>query len=263
MIGRILAGAAALSVVFTQGASAQASDGPVGVLAAGVEQLGQSVGEAALGGSSIFVTARGVARIEKPAARIYAVTVEGEGDTAVEAAKQRDAKIDRLRAAAKRFSAEMTLGEGNYGRAPPKVAPIVRPPAGAPPTPPAGPAPPAFTASLAVRFARPPDTAMPAFMDALHEAGVEAFPNTTATAAPFNPAAFLGISSADAIGAVDQATWDKASGAAVAAARRRAEVLASADGRRVGPMRQVMMLTSQVQGGEAAVTVAARFEFAP
>jgi hypothetical protein len=275
MIGKVLAGAAALSMLACVQARAQGPGDVPAMLAAAEEQLGQGVGEAALGGSSVFVTAKGVARLDAPASRIYAVTIEDEGVTATDAAKGRDAKLDRLRAVAKRFSVEMTPGDYGYTRPNPPVAPIrtiIPAPAaaapGAAPPPlaiaPIGgpkPSPRLFTANVAVRFTRPPEASMPAFLDALHDAGVETL--NAANIQPNNPVttALLGLGAASP--EVNEAVWTKAAAAAMAAARQQAEVLASAGGRHVGQVRQIIQLARTVQGDQATVMVAARFAFAP
>jgi hypothetical protein len=105
---------------------------------------------------------------------------------------------------------------------------------------------------------------MPAFMDALREAGVDVLPDTNT---PANALAqltqILGVGSPPAPGStVDEDTWSRASAAAMQAARSEAEALAAPAGRHVGTVRQVTLLSRTVQNGEATVFVAARFGFA-
>jgi hypothetical protein len=120
------------------------------------------------------------------------------------------------------------------------------------------------TARVPVQFTRPSAAQMPAFMDALREAGVDVLPDTNT---PANPLAqltqILGVGSPPASpGAVDEETWTRASAAAIQAARAEAEALAAPAGRHVGTVRQVTLLARTVQNGEATVMVAARFGFA-
>jgi hypothetical protein len=107
-------GAVALSLMGGMAARAQGTEALSGVLVAAGEQLGQGVGEAALGGQSVFVTAKGAVKLPVPPSRPYDLTVEAQGPTAVQAAKLRDDKIEKLRAVAKRFSVQMTEGEPSY-----------------------------------------------------------------------------------------------------------------------------------------------------
>lgn len=259
----------ALAVLAGGAARAQGVGDVPALLAAGVDQFGQGVGESALGGSSVFVTAKGVVKAERPVVRYYRATVSGEGSTAVEAARVRDAKIEKLRAAAKRFNVDMTLGVPDYTAAPavrtvvrvnPQPvapgSPLVLPPgAAAPPTL----ATPILTARTEAQFVRPAEASMPAFMDALREAGVDAQPANPLSS--LNAAAgFLGIGGA--AGEADQAAWGKAGAAAVAAAREEAEALAAAAGRKVGQARQITLLSRTVQGDQLTVWVAVRFAFA-
>jgi uncharacterized protein YggE len=261
MIRRVLVGAAALSLMAVASARAQGLDDITAVLATGEEQIGQSVGEAALGGSSVYVTARGTAKLPAALAKTYAVTVEGEAPTAVAAAQVRDAKLDKLRAAARRFGVEMTVDDAGYNFGARAAArPFVLPTPGVPAPPPA-PAKPVFTTTAGVRFTRPSEAQMPAFLDAVHEAGVETFASTTAAPNPFAQAGQL-FGFGPAAPNVDPAVWEKASAAAVEAARRQAQVLAAAGGRKLGPLRQVMLLTRTIHGDAVAVSVGARFSFA-
>jgi hypothetical protein len=269
---RAVVGAVALCLM--SGATARAQDGGdlAGLLAVMQEHFGQSMGEAVLGGQSVFVTARGVAKLPAPAARPYDLQVEAQGPTAVQAARLRDDKVDRLRAVAKRFSLQLTVGEPSYVTLPRAVSPprpaiaatpgaTLSPPIQAPGATPA----PQVTARIPVHFARPPEAQMPAFIDALREAGIETLPDTNGLPNPLAQVTqMLGLGgTAVSSATVDPATWDKASAAAVQAAKSEAEALASPADRHVGALRQVMLLSRSIQGDEAVVTVAARFGFAP
>ena len=268
---RAVVGAVALCLIGGGSARAQGAEDLGTLLAVMQEHFGQSMGEAVVGGQSIFVTAKGSAKLGAPAPRAYDLTADAQAPTAVQAAKLRDDKIEKLRAVAKRFSVQMTVGEGSYVTAgrfplvrPVATAPGVAPPVQTPPnTPLATPSTAQVTARAPVTFVRPPPAQMPAFIDALREAGIETLPDTSA---PPNGLAqltqILGLGGAASSPTVDQETWDRASAAAVQAARAQAEALAGPAGRRVGAVRQIMLLTRGVQGGEATVTVAARFGFA-
>lgn len=272
---RVVVGAAALSLIGGAAARAQGPESLPGVLAAAGEQLGQGVGEAALGGQSVFVTARGAVKLPAPPSRSYELTVEAEAPTAMEAAKLRDDKVDKLRGVARRFSVQISLGEPSYLPARKAVATLIVPPGGRSPpvqTPPASQsgssttATAQVTARVPVRFTRPSEAQMPAFIDALHEAGADSLPDTNA--AP-NPLAQLtqifgvGGGAPAPASVVDEETWGRASAAAMQTARAEAEALAAPGGRHVGPLRQVTLLSRSVQNGEATVMVSARFGFAP
>jgi hypothetical protein len=270
-------GALALSVIGGAAARAQGPEIIPGVLAAAGEQLGQGVGEAALGGQSVFVTAKGAVKLPAPPSRTYDLTVEAQGPTAVQAAKLRDDKIEKLRAVARRFTVQMTEGEPSYlaNRSfatarvtlPTTANPLAIqiPPATPSASPSAGNTATAqVTARVPVQFARPSAAQMPAFMDALRDAGVDTLPDTNT---PANGLAQLtqifGVGGLPApAGAVDEDTWSRASAAAMQAARAEAEALAAPAGRHVGTVRQVTLLSRSVQNGEATVMVAARFGFA-
>ena len=261
----IATAAMALSLTAMAPARAQGLDNVAAILATAEEHLGQSVGEAALGGSSVYVTAQGTAKLASPLGKPYVVSVQGQAATATGAAQIREAKIDKLRAAAKRFGVEMTVEDASYSLGVGPIAPRVVPPPtpGVPPlpVPPVAPAklPQMFTTTVSVRFTRPSEAQMPGLLDAIHEAGVETL---ASTALPPNPLAqvnqFFGIGG-PAASAIAPEIWDKASVAAVEAARREAQVLAAAGGRKLGPLRGVMLLTRTSQGDQVTVSVGARF----
>jgi hypothetical protein len=273
---RAVVGAVALCLIGGTAARAQGADDLGSLLAVIQEHFGQSMGEAVLGGQSVFVTAKGSVKLPAPPHRSYDVTVEAQGPTAVQAARLRDDKVDKLKAVATRFSAPMVIGEPSYLANRPVIAPRITLPTGTPPVvtvpSPNAPPPPAGTAAagqvtarVPVQFTRPPPAQMPAFLDALREAGVDTLPDTNAAA---NPLAQLtqifGLGGAAPTGGmVDEETWSRASAAAMQAARAQAESLAAPAGRHAGAVRQVMLLSRSVQNGEATVSVAARFGFAP
>lgn len=271
---RVVVGAMALSLMGAGVARAQDSN-LAGLLAVIQEHFGQSMGEAVLGGQSVFVTARGSAKLAAAVARTYDITVEAQGSTAVEAAKLRDDKVDKLRAVAKHFSLTISLGEPSYAYRAAVVLPREVPPqtggAGSLPPLPIPPvqsrtapsSPPQMTARIPVKFSRPSASAMPAFMDALRDAGVDTLPDTNGVANPLAQLTeLLGVGGAAApIAGIDQEVWDRASAAAIQSAHAQAEALAAPAGRHIGAMRQVLLLSRSAQGDEATVTVAVRFGF--
>ena len=114
-----------------------------------------------------------------------------------------------------------------------------------------------------MRFRAADPRRLPAFLDALKAAGVDSPSGGLVGGAPAlfgRSTEVLGFGSLET---VDPAIWDRANAAAVAEARRQAQVLAQASGRGLGAVRQVLMLTRTLQGSAAAVTLAVRFAFAP
>jgi hypothetical protein len=272
---RAVMGAMVLSLMGGVAARAQGAEDLPGVLVAAGEQLGQGLGQAALAGQSVFVTAKGSVKLPAPPARVYQLTVQADAPTAVQAAKLRDDKLEKLRAVARRFSVQITEGEPSYLASHTIAAPRVNPSTSN--IPPAFQNPPAnppqgsstltgvVTASVPVQLARPPASSMPAFVDALREAG---FDTLSTTNTPANGLAQLGqlfgVGGAPApASSVDEETWNRASAAAMQAARAQAEALAAPAGRHVGQVHQVTLLTRSVVNGEATVMVAVRFGFAP
>lgn len=270
--------AAALSVA--GGARAQDVGGFAGLMATAVEGVGQSLGEAATAGSSVFVTGKGYARLPAPLASAYFINIEGKAASAVDAARIRDQRLDQLRAVSKRFGVEMEIGDSAFAReidteaqqaairkrnaeraaeraAHPGQAPVLD--SGLPE------APRVFVAKTGVRFKSPDAARLPAFLDALAAAGADelseglgargGMPNLFSAATEV-----LGFGS---VQSVDAAIWDKASADAVANARHQAEVLATASGRELGEVRQILSLTRGVEGDKASVTLAVRFAFRP
>jgi hypothetical protein len=273
---RAVVGAVALCLIGGTAARAQGADDLGSLLAVIQEHFGQSMGEAVLGGQSVFVTAKGAVKLQGLPKRAYELTVEAQGPTAAQAAKLRDDKVEKLREVASRFSAPITVGEPSYVANRAIIAPRINLPAGTPPVvtvpSPNGPALPAgaaaagqVTARVPVQFTRPPPAQMPAFLDALREAGVDTLPDTNVAANPLAQLTqILGLGlGAPAAGTADEEAWGRASTAAMQAARAEAEALAAPAGRHVGAVRQVMLLSRSVQNDEATVSVAVRFGFAP
>ena len=261
-------------------ARAQDAGGFAGLMATAVEGVGQSLGEAATSGSSIFVTGKGYARLTAPLTDAYFVNIEGKAASAVDAARIRDQRLDQLRAVSKRFGVDMEIGESafsreidldaqqalirkrNADRAADRHRPF---------RPSDDRHHPARSAARLHRQDRRPvqitRCSAPARLprrpwrrrgrDQLSE-GLGArggMPNLFSAATEV-----LGFGS---VQAVDAAIWDKASADAVNNARHQAEVLAAVSGRQVGEVRQILSLAKGVEGDKASVTIAVRFAFRP
>lgn len=267
----ILGGVIAVGLLCAAPASAQDTTQFAGLLAAGTEGFGQSIGEAMVGGSSIFVTATGRAELPGPIADAYLVNIEGKSASAVEAARLRDQRLQVARDAAKRFGVDVEPGSASFSREVDQEAQAKRNaermaahaanPSSPMPDFSQEDAPRVFVARTGVRFRTSDPKRLPPFLDALTAAGVDSVSGTLgAGGLPFlRSSEVLGFGSLEA---VDPALWDKAERAAVAEARRQAELLAAAGGRPLGEVKQVMLLTRSLQGGAASVTIAARFSFA-
>jgi hypothetical protein len=263
-----------VAMVFALGGQAAAQDPSqfAGLLAAGTEGLGQSLGEAAVGGSSVFVTATGRAKLPAPLTDAYLINIEGRSPSAVQASKLRDDRLTAAREIATRFGVSVEVGSTAFSREiDPEVqrarnnkemaerlahpgVPIVE----APMTD----ADRVFVARTGVKFRAADPHRIPAFLDALKVAGIDYLTTPTGLVLPglFGRTEVLGFGTLDKI---DDSIWDEASQKAIAAAQRQAQVLASAAGRQVGEVRQVLFLTRNVTGDTASVTIAARFAFAP
>jgi uncharacterized protein YggE len=275
----LLAGVLALSAVASV-ASAQQADKLAAGVATAMEGFGQSVGESAVSGSSVFVTATGRAPWPATARTWYSTTVDVHDASAVEAARARDGRVAAIEAAARRYgvvterqSSSFALDSGvTRSKSAMVMSALAAAPgssgglpavAVAPPKAPAEPPAPRFTAKTTLRFSATDPDRFPEFLDAIRALGVEAISGGPTAS---NPLSFLQNSSLFGQGVVDKvddAVWDRASQAAMAEARRQASVLAAAGGRALGEVRQVTALTRDVQGGEASVTLAVRFGFAP
>ncbi len=278
MSSKVLFGAvlAAGVVAATPGARAQDTGLP-GLAAVVTEGLGQALGEASQGGSSVFVTAAGKVRLPTPLSGSYFVNVEGKADSAVEAARLRDQRMVDARRVASQFGVDMELGDSAFRREvdlaaqqaeTQRINAEVQADRRAHPGEPLPPRPvrepkKVFVARTGVRFRAPDASRLPAFLDALTSAGID-IEGAGLASRPMNflttTQEVLGFG---AVEKIDPAIWDQASQAAIQAARRQAGILAAAAGRRVGEVRQIMMLSRAVSGGEASVTVAVRFAYAP
>jgi len=259
-------------------AAAQDAGQIAGVLAAGVEGLGQSLGEAATGESSVFVTASGHAALPAPIAEAYLINIEGQSSSAVEASRLHD---DRLKAAqdiAARFKVAVDIGATSFVReadqaaqsrrnAQMQAAMQAQAQAGHP-----GVFPPGlgqqgegdrvFVVRTGVRFKASSAEQFPAFLDALKAAGIDNLSGALGVpkANMFASNEVLGFGR---LAKVDDAIWDRAMQDAMASARRQAAVLAATSGRDLGEARQILLLSRSVQSDEVDVTVAVRYGFAP
>jgi hypothetical protein len=271
----ILGAGMALSLVAD---AAQAQDtGWPGLLAVASETLGQTLGDAARGGDAIFVTASGKARLPAPLSGSHFVNVEGKAASAVEAAHQREQRLADARRIAGQFGVDMEVGDSTFRHDADPVAEQaenrrqnaemqaqLRAHPGEP-LPPRAPHEPAklFLARTGVRFRAPDAARLPVFLDALTAAGIDIGGAGLNSQIPNFLTSTQEVLGFGAVEKIDDAIWDKASQAAVGAAHRQAEVLASAAGRRVGPVRQITLLSRTVSSGEATVSLAARFGYAP
>ena len=264
---RLAAAAFLVATALATGAAAQISDQTAGIVAVGAEGVGQGLGAGVTGGPSVFVTATAKAALPASLVDTYGADIEGKAQTAVEAARERDQRLDAARAIAQRFHIAIEVGASTISHEGAVIAPRpVRPPA-LPPmaaaTPPApAPVPDQIVARTAVRFRVSDPHQLPAFLDALEAAGVQySLPGKGGAMAAMMAA--MSLPGAPAAGAIDNAVWDQASQNAIAEARRQAGVLAVAAGRRLGEAQQILLLTRNAQAGEASVTVAVRFGLAP
>lgn len=271
--------AAALAVT---PAAAQDIAGPV---AAAVDQFGQGIAESMAGAPGVFVTAQGRAPMPTAAAPPMTLTIKGTGKTAVEAVADRNARLARIRSAANVFDVAMEVGETSYAiterpdwmptssawaTALPAVradgsddlavdVELIEPVGGeAVVTDDA----PTVTASTTVKLERPNETRLPAFIDALAEAGVTDLNDglTGMNLGQFQP--FLSLLGLDPTGDPGETVWNAATADGIARARAQAETIAIASGHRLGPVRYVSVLMRSHNGEDALVSVAVRFGFA-
>jgi uncharacterized protein YggE len=250
---KAIAAATAAVLLTATPAAAQDIAGPV---AAAIDQMGQGLAESMHGGPGIFVTAQG--RAPMPAAADGApmtLTVKGEGKTAVEAAANRNAQLERIRAVANNFDVAIEVGATNYSisetpdwmgghamawtgdteeaelEATVDEAAAAIESAAAPAAEAAGPVDAAtVTASVQVKIQRPNETL-----------------------------SLLGLDTASDPG---EPVWNDATADGVARARAQAQSIAAASGRQLGPVRYVSVLMRSHDGENALVSVAVRFGFA-
>lgn len=271
-----LAAAVAAVAVLTLAPAAAAQD-VAGMLAATAEQIGQGLGESAAAGAGVFVTAQGKAPLpNRAAAGTITLTVSGSGSSAVEAARQRDEELAKVVAAARRFGVTAEPGkttwgieEGydfeNYG-AMAVAIPVLNEDGtfaeAAPAADAAAETTPTITASISVTVGRPDETRMPAFIDALSEAGVNKLDDSLngLDLGQFGPfLSLLGLNFAEDPG---EAVWNVATADAMRAARDQAQAIASASGRTLGQVRNVTFLMRSQDNENALVSVAVRYAFA-
>jgi len=259
------------------GAAAQDVGQIAGVMAAGVEGLGQSLGEAAMGGSSVFVTASGHAALPAPMADAYLINIEGQSSSAVEASRLHDERLKTAQAIAAHFNVAVDIGSTSFVREVDQAAqarrneqmqaamraaaqaghPAVFPPDFGQPTD----ADRVFVVRTGVRFKASNIEQFPAFLDALKAAGVDNLSGNLGVPV-FNMFGSTEVLGFGRLAKVDDAVWDRAMQDAMASAHRQATVLASTSGRDLGEVRQILFLSRSVQGDEVNVTVAVRYGFA-
>lgn len=275
--------AAAAAALFATPATAQDIAGPI---AASLDQFGQGVAESMAGGQGLFVTAQGKARMPDSAGGMMTVTVEGKGKTAVEAVADRNAQLERIRSVANNFSVAIDVGETKYAIAeadewamtsdsPWAAAAAIEAAADAAEDETVdveliegigGEAQPAdggrtVTASVQVKLGRPNETRLPAFVDALADAGVANLSDSL-NGLDFGPMGpFISLLGLDAGRDPGEEVWNAATADAVARARAQAMAIADASGRQLGPVRHVSVLLRSHDGTSALVSVAVRFGF--
>jgi hypothetical protein len=277
-MNRLAAVAAATLVLAMPAAAPVAAQDIVGPVAAAVDQFGQSMAESVTGGPGLFVTAQGEAPLPAAASSPMTVTIKGTGKTAVEAVADRNAQLERVRAAANRFDVAMEVGATNYAiaeadawtvdtvmpgmdwssdeaavEAAVDAATAIAPDGTAESR--------TVTASVQVKLDRPNESRLPEFVDALVEAGVKNLDDSLnglnfGAMAPF--ASLLGL---DATRDPGEPVWNQATADGVRKARAQAEAIAEAAGRRLGPVRYVSVLMRSHDGENALVSVAVRFGF--
>jgi len=260
-------------------AQAQQADKFASGLATAMEGLGQSLGQSAVGGDSLFVTATGRAPLPSGPRLWYTTTLEARDASAVEAAQTRDKLKGAIEAAAKRFGVDIETQSYSFAIEPSALC-RKRPSCAPPPSPMAPTAPPGlvmtppssgdqpqaepkFVAKATLKFAPTHPERFAEFLDAARAAGADNLEGGPGAASPLNIFQNNTLLGAGSVDQVDEAVWDQASRAAMAAARHQAEVLAAASGRSLGETREVMSLNRGVQGPDATVTLAVRFAFAP
>lgn len=261
--------------------AAQAQD-ISGAIAGALDQFGQSLGESVQQGESIFVSAVGRTSLpggaSAPVAQPITLSLSGEGATAVEAGKARDEQVAKVREVARRFGVTAELGKTSfaYGEAYPmvdtfdwdmfdtdmdtaaeataaaaEIDAIAEDPSHT------------FTATAEVTIGRPSEARMAAFVDALAEAGIPSFTDTSVDMSELGAlgmwAGLLGMAPPADPG---EGVWSAATADAIAKARVQAEQVASAAGRPLGQVKNVTVYLRHQDGENAYVTLSARFGFA-
>lgn len=258
---------AAALIGLAQPAAAQDAGAIAGLLSTVGEGVGQSLGQAIVGGESIFVYARGSAKLPAPQPGAYSVQVTTSAPTAVVAAGQRDAEIDALRAVAVRFSAPfavtgetLSLGDASGGGGFHLPLGLSTPSGAATSQDGTAAAKPNFDAKATVLLGEPASGKDAEFLDALHQAGADSIASGDGQSL-FNrvAASYLGGQHPPP---VDPKLLDAATRDAIRSAHDQAATLAEAAGRQVGEARQILFLARGVDGDQATVMVAVRFGFA-
>lgn len=268
--------AAVAAVLIATPVAAQDIAGPV---AAAVDQFGQSMAESMAGGPGVFVTAQGRAPLPDAGALPMTLTIKGEGKTAAEAVAHRNAQLERVRSAANNFDVAIEVGTTTYSisegidwteasayagamdaaavaEAAAEAAVAVDAAGDA-----AEEAPPArtVTASVQVKIVRPNETRLPAFVDALVDAGVTDLDDSLNGMNLGQMQPFLSLMGLDTARDPGEAVWNAATADAIVRARAQAETIAAASGRPLGQVRYVSVLLRSHDGEDALVSVAVRF----
>lgn len=269
---KTIAAVAAACLIGATPAAAQDIAGPV---AAAVDQFGQSMAESMTGGPGVFVTAQGHAPLPNAGALPMTLTIKGEGKTAAEAVAHRNAQLDRIRAAANNFDVAIEVGTTTYAiseateevwvddsamddeaavtaAADAIAAAVDAAEADAP-------AARTVTASVQVKIDRPNETRLPAFVDALVEAGVTNLDDSLNGMNLGQMQPFLSLMGLDTARDPGEAVWNAATADAIVRARAQAEIIAAASGRPLGQVRYVSVLLRSHDGEDALVSVAVRF----
>ena len=265
--------------------AAQAQD-IAGAFAGALDQFGQSMGESVMQGESIFVSAVGKTALPGGASGIVGqpitLSFSGEGETAAEAARARDEQVAKVQEVARRFGVTAEVGKTSfaYGEAFAMTdsfdwdmfdtdmatatdtgvdVELIEPVTTDEPTEPSH----TFTATAEVTVGRPAEARMAAFVDALAEAGVPSFNDTSVDMSELGAlgmwAGLLGMAAPADPG---EGVWSAATADAMARARVQAEQVASAAGRSLGQVKNVTVYLRHQDGGHAYVTLSARFGFA-
>lgn len=268
-----IAAAAVAACLIATPVAAQDIAGPV---AAAVDQFGQSMAESMTGGPGVFVTAQGRAPLPDAGALPMTLTIKGEGKTAAEAVASRNAQLERIRAAANNFDVAVEVGTTTYSiseateeawtsdidfsgmdeaEAAEAAADSVEAAVASADAPPAR----TVTASVQVKIDRPNETRLPAFVDALVEAGVTDLDDSLNGMNLGQMQPFLSLMGLDTARDPGEAVWNAATADAIVRARAQAESIAAASGRPLGQVRYVSVLLRSHDGEDALVSVAVRF----
>jgi len=271
---KIVTAAVAACLIATP-VAAQDIAGPV---AAAVDQFGQSMAESMTGGPGVFVTAQGRAPLPDAGALPMTLTIKGEGRTAAEAVASRNAQLERIRAAANNFDVAVEVGTTTYSiseatdeawtsdidfsgmdeaeaaEAAADSIEVAVAAAEADATPAR-----TVTASVQVKIDRPNETRLPAFVDALVDAGVTDLDDSLNGMNLGQMQPFLSLMGLDTARDPGEAVWNAATADAIVRARAQAESIAAASGRPLGQVRYVSVLLRSHDGEDALVSVAVRF----